>query len=446
MAEESIPESPGPIMASGDRTSLAQANGPGSVPLARPATPARRWPAKRLITALAVVVTGGLLTLWLTGRGRQDPVRVWADAERAFLAGRWDRARESLKLLEKLRAKTGLDWMLEAQLATAEGRPDAALDAIDHIPDEQPIAAQAHLLAGRIERQRRRIRKAEAEFRRALAIKPGLIDAHKELIYILGIQSRRSEVDAEFHALGRLTTLSHHDLFTWALTHFTHWNPEIVQDLEGFINADPDDRYSRLALVELLLGQPDAETTIARILEPLPDSDPDALALRISLALNRGRFEEAERLLVRAPSDHPRISRIRGELSLRRGDLDAAIQHFRQALSAEPYDRVSPMQLAQTLRLKGDVATAEAYADRVRKLNRLYSLIIRVRSPSRENQLADLAELGKACEDVGLGDEAIGWYGRAITVNPLDVPAQQGLHRLGRSIGGSRPSGGLPRP
>ena len=129
--------------------------------------------------------------------------------------------------------------MLEAQLATAEGRFDDALATIDRIPDDHAIAAQAHLLAGRIERQRRRIRKAEAAFRRALAIKPGLIEAHKELIYILGIQSRRREVDAEFRMLARLTTLTHHDLFTWALTHFTQWNPDIVQDLDGFIQADP---------------------------------------------------------------------------------------------------------------------------------------------------------------------------------------------------------------
>ena len=48
-----------------------------------------------------------------------------------------------------------------------------------------------------------------------LALEPGLIEAHKELVYILGIQSRRREVDAEFHVLARLTPLSHHDLFTW---------------------------------------------------------------------------------------------------------------------------------------------------------------------------------------------------------------------------------------
>jgi tetratricopeptide (TPR) repeat protein len=386
---------------------------------------------------LALASAGGLGTAWFALRARPDPDRLWADAERAFLAGHRDHARDALKTLERLRPRTGLDWMLEAQLATAEGRFDEALATIGRIPDNHPIAAQAYLLAGRIERQRRRIRKAEAAFRHALAIKPGLIDAHKELIYILGIQSRRREVDVEFRALARLTTLTHHDLFTWALTHFTNWNPDIVEDLDGFIKADAEDRYSRLAVVELLLERPEVESYITRILEPLPETDPDALALRINLAFNLGRFDEAERLIAHAPTNHPRISRIRGEMALRRRDLDAAIRHFRDALSAEPYDRVSPMQLAQALRLKGETTAADAYVDRVRKLNHVYNLIVRVRSPRHENRVSDLAELGKACEDAGLDEEARGWYARAIAVNPLDTTAQQGLHRLARAGAGS---------
>jgi tetratricopeptide (TPR) repeat protein len=294
------------------------------------------------------------------------------------------------------------------------------------------MAAQAWLLAGRIERQRRRIRMAEAALRRALAIKPRLLDAHKELIYILGIQSRRREVDDEFRTLAGLTSLTHHDLFTWALTHFTQWSPDIVEDLDGFIKADPDDRYSRLAVVELVLERPEVESYITSILEPLPATDPDAQAVRINLAFNLGRFDEAERLLASAPADHPRISRIRGEMALRKHDLDAAVRHFRDALSGEPYDRVSPMQLAQALRLKGDVKGADTYTDRVRRLNHVYNLIVKVRSPRRENQVTDPAELGKACEEAGLPDEARGWYGLAIAVNPLDAAAQQGLHRLRR--------------
>jgi tetratricopeptide (TPR) repeat protein len=392
--------------------------------------------------ALALAVAGGLGAGWRALWGHPDPDRLWADAERAFLAGHHDRARSALATLGRLRPKTGLDRLLEAQLATAEGRFDDALAAIGRIPDDHPMAAQAYLLAGRIERQRRRIRKAEAAFRHALVIKPGLIEAHKELIYILGIQSRRREVDAEFRALAGLTALTHHDLFTWALTHFTHWNPDIVEDLDGFIKADPEDRYSRLAVVELLLERPEVESYITRILAPLPD--PDAQALRINLAFNLGRFEEAERLLASTRADHPRIWRIRGEMAMRRHDLDAAITHFRKALSAEPYDRVSPMQLAQALRLKGDIRAAEAHTDRVRRLNHLYNLIVKVRSPRRENQVSDLSELGKASEDAGLADEARGWYRLAIAVNPLDAAAQQGLHRLGRASDESRQAGDRP--
>jgi tetratricopeptide (TPR) repeat protein len=379
----------------------------------------------------------GLGSHWWASRQRADPDRLWFEAESAFLSGQWDQAGAGLKQLERARAKTDLDWMLEAQLAIALGNFDKAHASITQISHHHRIAPQAYLLEGRLWRQQRCVRKAEACFRRALALDRSLIEAHKELIYILGLQSRRREVDAEFHALARLKPLSHHDLFTWALTHFTRWNPDIVSDLDSFITADPDDRYSRLAVVELLLDRPGEEVDayLERILKPLAESDPDALALRIEFAFNRGRFEEAERLIAKAPASHPRIARIRGEMALRGRAADAAIEHFRQALSGERYDRVSPMHLAQALKLKGNETAAQFYLDRVQRLNRIYNLIIRVRSPKHENELSDLAELGKACEDADLREEARGWYNLAITMNPLDADTQQALARLRRPAG-----------
>ena len=321
--------------------------------------------------------------------------------------------------------------MLRAQVALAEHDAAGSLAALERIDDGHAIAPQAHLLAGRILRQARCIKKAEASFRKAIALKPGLIEAHKELIYILGIQSRRAEVDAEFRALARLVPLNHHDLFTWALTHFTHWNPDIVQDLDGFIRADPTDRLSRLAVVELLLERPEIEEYVTKILAPLPNSDPDALALRINLAFNLGRVDQAEALLASAPDDHPRIARLRGELALRRRDLDAAILYFKQALSAEPYDRVSPMLLARALKLRGDAAEADAYLERVARLNVIYNLVVRVKSEKKANQPGDVAELGRACEQAGLTDEARAWYSLAITMDPLDRRSQAALYQLG---------------
>jgi len=392
-------------------------------------------PRRVILIPAVLAIAAGLGAVALALRPRTDPDRLWRTAEGAFLAGRWDLARDSLEKLERLRPRTGLDLMLEAQLAIAERHPQKAFTALSRIPDDHSIAAQGHLLAGRLWRQEHCLRKAEAEFRRALVLKPGLIEAHKELVYILGIQSRRREVDAEFHALARLTPLSHHDLFTWSLTHFTHWNPDIVADLDSFITADPDDRLSRLAVVELLLERPgdDVDAYIEKILKPLPTSDPDALALRITFAFNRGRYDEAERLMASAPEHQPRLARICGEMALRRHDVDAAIKHFKEALSDEPYDRVSPMHLAQALKLKGATAAADVYLERVQKLNKIYNQIIRVRSPARGNQVSDLAELGKSCEEAGLLDEARGWYTLAITMNPLDGDAQRSLARLGKA-------------
>jgi len=395
----------------------------------------RRRSSIWILLGLAAAIVAG--AAWVAIPVRTDPDRLWRDAETAFLAGRWDLARASLKRLDRLRPRTGLDLMLHAQLAIAERQPAQAFDALSRIPEDHAIAAQGHLLAGRLWREQRCLSKAEAELRRALELKPELLEAHKELVYILGIQARRSEVDAEFHALARLTPLSHHDLFTWALTHFTHWSPDIVEDLDGFINADPEDRHSRLAVVELLLERPgeEVDSYIDRILEPLPETDPDAQALRIEFAFNRGHVEAAERLLARAPANHARTARIRGEIALRHRDFAAAIRYFKEALTREPYDRVSPMHLAQALQLNGDKAAADVYLDRVERLNKIYNLIIRVRSPSRQNQASDLAELGKLCEEAGLIAEARGWQTLAIMMNPIDADAQQALARLARSTG-----------
>src|SRR5262249_33656161 len=86
-----------------------------------------------------------------------------------------------------------------------------------------------------------------------------------------------------------------------------------------FIDADPDDRYSRLALATLLLAQPGQEARVAEVLGPLPQDDPDVLALRIEQALSLGRVDQASAMIDRAPPDDARFARFRGRVALRRG-------------------------------------------------------------------------------------------------------------------------------
>ena len=368
-----------------------------------PARPARR---RRLAAAIALAVAAlaGLLFLW-RGRAFSDPDRVWTDAEAAVQAGRFDLAEAGLKKLEGLRPPTPLDWLLRAQVASASGRDDDALRSLRQVDERHALAAQASLLAGRIERKHHRLRRAEASMRQALERQPGLIDAHKELIYIFGIQLRRREVDAEFKALSRLTQLTHHDLFTWGLTHFTDWDPGIAGELEAAIAVDPDDRHSRLALATLLFDQPEMEARVQTILEPLPQSDPAATALRVELALAHGRIDRANAMLEAAPPGHS-LARLRGRAALLRNDHAAAIRHFQEALKDEPCDRVAISELGKALVLAGDRPAAQGYLTRARQLDDVYNLINRVSRPNRENQSGDLTRLGRACETAGLCEEA----------------------------------------
>jgi tetratricopeptide (TPR) repeat protein len=390
---------------------------------------ARRPIRAGIALAIVLPLVGGITALY-RGVFSSDPDRVWAAAQADLSAGRIAQARSRLARLGTLRTRTALDWMLGAQLAIALGHDQEALDALGHVAADHPMAAEASLMAGRIERQRHHLRSAEAAFREAILRDPRLIAAHKELIYIFGIQLRRREIDAEFKALAGLTPLTHHDLFTWGLTHFTDWEPGIAKDLEEFIEADPEDRFSRLALAALLFDQPEKESKVEKVLDPLPRSDPDAQALRVELKLSHGQVDEAVALLDGAPVHHPHLARLLGRVAMMKGDRDAAIRHFREALSGEPHDRVCLSELGKALLLKGDKQAAEIYLARAKRLDDVYNLINRVRKPNQESRLADLTDLGRACAAAGLLDEARGWYSLAITRDPSDPEAQGGLHRL----------------
>ncbi|WP_165220201.1 tetratricopeptide repeat protein [Aquisphaera insulae] len=392
-------------------------------------------PRPRLVPVVALAllpILGVALTGYRLLRPAPDPDRLWAQSERAFLSGHHAEARKGLDRLRHLRQPTPRDLMLEAQLALAEDHPRAGRDALARIADDQPLAAQARLLEGRLSRQEKRLRDAEASFLHALRIDPRQVEARKELVYIYGIQLRRNEVDAQFRALAALTPLTHHDLFAWALTHYTTWRPEIADELQGYIDADPSDRASRLALCEYLIDQPGREGQVEKAVQGLPADDPDALAVRIALALNKGDLDRALALLVNAPEDHPRIARMRGQLAMKRRDVDTAIRCFTTALTAEPYDRISPMELAQACRLKADEAAATRYLDRVRRLNDVFGLVMKIRSPEQVSRPADLLPVARACEAAGLTDEARGWYSLVIAASPLDSEAQQALARLPR--------------
>ncbi len=390
--------------------------------------PQPHWLQTLGFVGATITVLGVLLALaW----PKPSPDAVWTLAKDAFEARDFPEADRRLRQLAQLRTEpTALDWMLRAQVAIGLDRQDEAFEALKHVPDDHPMAPAARLELGQMELRRSRFPAAESDFLQALKLDPARLQARRELVYIYGIQLRRADLNATFRLLSEFSDLTESEVFLWCLTRGVTWEPEeIVKTLGKAIEADPTDRWSRLGRATSYLGlsrPDDAEATLA----PLPDSDPDARAIRVQIALARGDDQGAEALLDGGPNDHAGLALLRGQLALARGDAPGALRHFRIAYRQAPFLREAVFGLGKALQLNGD-PTAATYLDQAVKLDLLSSLMQKAAVVANRKDPALIRDLGAACANVGRIPEARAWYTIAIARDPLDAKAQQALARLG---------------
>ena len=393
--------------------------------LERPARGHRTW------IAAVIMILAILPGLWYFGfRRAEDPDAIWQAGEADLSAGRIDLAEAAANRLSRLREPTPLDCMLRAQLDIAHGRAEEAVAGLMRVPDEHPMAAQAHLMAGQVELRRHRARFAEQYFRKALQLNPKLVQAHRELIYILGHQLRRTELNAEFLALSQLTELTFDNVFHWCLMRTALWEPSTaLKELLLFVETDPEDRWSRLAIADNYRRMgliDDAETAIA----PLPDSDLDALAIRVMLAIDRHQDDKAEQLLASGPAGDPTLAKLRGRLALARRDAPSALRCFQVAYAHAPDDRDALLGLVNALTMIGDDKSAAPLRETAKNFELLNSLVQRAAIPNERENPRLLRDLGAACAAAGRDPEARGWYRLAIARDPLDIESQQALFQI----------------
>ena len=393
--------------------------------LDRPGAPGRR--AERLIRSVASIVAlcTCLAMALLFLRPGADPAKVRLLANEAAQAGRWDQA---ISQLDRLSDPNPGDWLLRAIAAHNLKRLDAAEKALRSIPDDGPLAAQAALWRGRVELSRFRARPMEDALRRALKLDPKLVEARRLLVYLYGTQGRRQDLLGQFAALSEITPLTFDLINHWCISHNDVVSEPLTlkKDLEKFVAADPDDRWSQIALAtneRKLQNLDEADKILAR----LPESDPDALACRVEVAFDRGDYSVAERLLSVGPRDHAQLARQRGRLALRQGDRAAALMHYRLSDALEPNLSETAYGLMQSLPAH-DPAIAELNRRRQaqRKLNEMLTTIEQHRAAKVEL----CRELGALCEASAYRPEALAWYRLAITLDPMDREAQQAVFRL----------------
>jgi tetratricopeptide (TPR) repeat protein len=312
----------------------------------------------------------------------------------------------------------------------AQKRADDAVYALEQVPDGDPAAARSCLLLGQIELRRNRAKDAEEALKKAIRLDPGLVQAHRELIFIYGMQLRRDDLNEQFTRLSELTDLSYENVFHWCLLRNCLWEPgEVAKTLSEFLEADPSDRESRLALADNYrrLGLFDEAE---QALEPLPDADVEALAGRVMLAMDRHQEELAEGLLAKGPADDPGLARIRGRIALARRDGPEAVRYFRIAYEHEPGDRDTLFGLINALELVGDEATAAPLRDAAKDLETFNTLMQRITAIGGRSDAGLLKQMAATCAALGFVPEARAWYKVIISGDPLDAESQQALFRL----------------
>ncbi len=394
----------------------------------QPSESHRRRLVEIAVAVLVVVAVVGF-GFWIRQRS-VDPDAVWSRAQASLKAGRFEEAEADLDLLGELREPTPSDWMLQAQVAVAQGRDDEAIDALKKIPDSHPLGSQARRMAGQIELRRNRMRFAEHYLLESLRLDPDQTQARRELVYIYGMQLRRKALGEQFRELSRRGPLTLKDVFLWSLTRGSVWEAkEQSAALRDYLDADPEDRWSRLALADSLmtLGHVDE---IESVLEPLPNNDPEARARRAEVAIARGDLDRADALLADGPDDHPGLARLRGLLALRRRDSGAAIRYFRAAEATEPDDRETLFGLARAYNLAGETEKAAPYFQTAKALDTLATLVQHASTPEGKKDPALPRKVGRACEEAGRIAEARAWYGVALSLDPLNREIQQALYRL----------------
>src|SRR5690242_83991 len=167
------------------------------------------------VLAGAAILGFGTLLVAVRVRAHSDPAELAAETRLALRDRRWSRAEDLLARLARCRPPTVDDVVLRAELELGRGRRDRAIGLLTGIPESDPHAARARLVAGQIEKSRDRARGMEALLRGALRLDPKLTAARRELIFLYGMQARRADLSAQYRALAAIEPLNHVDVLLW---------------------------------------------------------------------------------------------------------------------------------------------------------------------------------------------------------------------------------------
>ena len=371
------------------------------------------------------------LLLSRTSRFAEDPELIYEQALALVEAEQFDQAELVMQRLRKSRLPTVLDHGLQARVDIAKGRVDQAIDNLSVIPDDHPLAGWARLRCGQLERSRMRFRKAENWLQETLRIDENSVEARRELVYVYGMQLRRSVLHDQFRKLNRLTTIKAKEIWVWCMVRdLAWWHPEEhIPILERAIGVDAEDYWSRIALAEVLRRQGHTDQAML-MLEQSPVDRIELLAKRLELLLDQQDLEQVQKSLEKIPLNEPNVATLRGRLAMSNGDTKSALKFFELSEEFESGKREVIANLGQALIQAGDQKKGKIYLQKAGQIDKLNNMLLQLEKTIESSGVETWRTLGSTCESADRLAEARAWQSLIIANNPFDQIAQTAVFRI----------------
>lgn len=394
----------------------------------------RRHPAWTLAAALLVGVFG--FWLWRDLRSR------WVLAERtraeeALATQDFDAARRHLDRCLLYRPDDPKLSLLSAQAARrAEKYPEAE----EHLRRYQDLVGDATeegtLELAMLLAQRGELPQSESHLLSCLAARHPATDLILESLALSYVTTYR--LDEALYMLDRLlarqpdnvTALLTRGILYESATH----KDKALKDYRHAVEARPDNPRALLRLAEALQASHKLEEAIPYY-ERLLERDPTHAGALLGLAGCRrdtGDVDAASALLDELAVAHPDYDAgilDRGRLALQRGQFEEAERLLRRAVELRPADDLTHHHLSLCLQAQGKQSESKTHRERADQIDRDRKQLFRLypqamRSPQDP---APRLELGRICLRNGQEKEALRWLMGALQIAPDHRPTHQAL-------------------
>lgn len=375
----------------------------------------------------------------------QSPHAHYRRALAAIEDNRYETASYDLLWLDRNPRFEAQASLLSGALLVAEGEPQSASHVLTVAARDPDTSVPAMVLLGECLYKSDQFQEAGEVWTKAAELDPDNINAQRWL----GVAY--SDLHAVREALVHLRRVAEldpsdprpHRLIGQLCEEY--WQPKLA--IEGYQEAlrrapdAPESAEIRFGLARLYYRTNEFQAALRQLSQCAPDAETWALTADCQHGL--GRDDQAHASLTEALRLDPQLVRalsLKGQLSLERGDVQAAADTLELASRQAPKDRVILHHLAMACQRLGQTEKAKRLRQAVEQLHRLDAqyedLALKAVDDPRDAQTR--YQLGVIAADLGAPALARTWFQAVVNLDPGNPRAQAALRALDRELESSR--------